>query len=342
VIIKKFSTTRRSPMRKALIQLVLFLGLVTLGFVHGGVQPVQDKALKQQLAEIIAEHRLPGQAKPPAPGPSEPAAMSTRTRRDKREDHPGHPPVDDSTNGITIHRDWWILIPPIPVKLSDKVVIGRVRAYQPYFSADHSSIYTEYEIQVEDAIVPGERSLPLGTLIVGYREGGRISTFDNRVVTVRVNGQGYPKEGKDYVFFLKKTEDTDDFQILTAYAIRQGRVFPIDSRQFEGELSRLPAWGLSIEEFCPFRQSCNAPPGAFFRAEPTARRFGGGQGSGAAVLRPRSGPTLLEVGPMEALTIVPRHPILGTGSKLAGMLLKLGEVVERRRKGLLFERHVGM
>lgn len=37
-----------------------------------------------------------------------------------------------------------------------------------------------------------------------------------------------PQKGKQYLLFIKRGGTEEDYQIITGYEIRQGRVFPLD------------------------------------------------------------------------------------------------------------------
>lgn len=136
----------------------------------------------------------------------------------------------DTGQIITLGDDWEVGLSPLPVNRSDIVVTGEVTAAQAYLSTDQTGIYSEFTIRVEE-VLKRDSLLPVasGDVITAVRHGGRVRALSGRVQLFRVAGQEMPRQGRRYVAFLQRKERADDFDLLTGYELRGGRVFPLDA-----------------------------------------------------------------------------------------------------------------
>jgi hypothetical protein len=108
-------------------------------------------------------------------------------------------------------------------------VLGRVTKAKAILSADKTGVYSEFNIEINE-ILNNKSGLFLapGTTLIAEREGGRVSFPSRHVQLFRLSGQGSPAVGRRYVLFLRSYEQAQDFLLLTAYELRDGRVFPVD------------------------------------------------------------------------------------------------------------------
>jgi hypothetical protein len=128
-------------------------------------------------------------------------------------------------------------IPPLPVALSDSIVLGTVTNIQPYLTEAETSIYSEFTITIEEVFKNDENgSLLTGKTIVVDREGGALRLSNGRVLRYEVSGVGkLPRLDKKYVFFLKRINQGQDISILSGYELRGGSVFSLNGYSpFEG------------------------------------------------------------------------------------------------------------
>lgn len=136
----------------------------------------------------------------------------------------------DTAQMITLSEDWEVGLSPLPVERSDMVVMGEVTDAQAYLSADQTGIYSEFTIQVEEVLKRDAASpVASGDVITAIRPGGRVRTLSGRIQLFRVAGQDMPRQGRRYVVFLQRKELGRDFDLLTGYELRAGRVFPLDA-----------------------------------------------------------------------------------------------------------------
>ena len=78
---------------------------------------------------------------------------------------------------------WWQAIPPIPISQSDLAVIGKVSSANAFLSANKSTVYSEFTIDVS-AILKGRAE---GYVVV-EREGGYVRFPSGHVRAL--DGQG--------------------------------------------------------------------------------------------------------------------------------------------------------
>jgi hypothetical protein len=127
-------------------------------------------------------------------------------------------------------------IPPLPVALSDAVVLGTVIKIQPYLTEEETGIYSEFTLTIDEVLKNFENgSLFPGKTIVADREGGALRLSNGRVLRYEVTGLGkLPRLDKQYVFFLKFNRG-QDLSILSGYELRDGNVFSLKGHSpFEG------------------------------------------------------------------------------------------------------------
>jgi hypothetical protein len=118
-------------------------------------------------------------------------------------------------------------MPALPTAQSDAIVVGNVLAGKAYLSNDRGAVYSEFPVRVED-VLKNSSPVPLyfGERINAERWGGAVRFPSGKVQHYRVAKRGVPQTNEKYVLFLKY--NGEDFDILTGYAINDGRVSPLD------------------------------------------------------------------------------------------------------------------
>ena len=136
-------------------------------------------------------------------------------------------------------------IPLIPLKESAFALLGTVTKVQPYLSADRTHIYTETTIQIEEVFKSPETfNLPPDRTVITDQIGGAMRMDSGRVIhdgsVVDFIGKTYV--GGRYVFFLRQVHEGKDLAILSAYELREGKVFKLTEDGIPGKvlLSRTP------------------------------------------------------------------------------------------------------
>jgi hypothetical protein len=162
---------------------------------------------------------------------TDPVLRTERAARGKKFNSRYLPPIDDSFNGIFTTSDWAVDLPALPIEKSVAVVIGRVDRASAFLSENKTNIYSEFSVNVESVFKSqGQHALKPDSLITVQREGGRVKLSSGRIAVSAVDRQDMPQVGKRYLFFLTHyfVSAADDLQILTAYELREGRIYPLD------------------------------------------------------------------------------------------------------------------
>jgi hypothetical protein len=144
------------------------------------------------------------------------------------------PPITESKEKIFANIDWDAGLPAFPIEQSAAVIVGKVNTAQAYLSQDKTSVYSEFEIQIEQ-VIKRDLSIDLapGSSVLAERAGGRVRFPSGKIMVSVVSHQQMPQVGTRYVLFLTHQPllgpvSPDDFFILTGYELRDGQVFPLD------------------------------------------------------------------------------------------------------------------
>ncbi len=174
------------------------------------------------------------------PEPADPKIRAKRHARSKKYDGSTMEvhPEDRNNSTVRTHSDLDAL-PPLPMAQSDAVIIGEVLNAKAYLSNDKTGVYSEFEIQTKDILKNAAQNLlTQGYSITALREGGRVRFPSGRVHLYFTSGVRMPRVGRQYVFFLRHTEEDDVFDLLTGYELRQGKAVPLDElnqfKRFKG------------------------------------------------------------------------------------------------------------
>ncbi|HXF41942.1 MAG TPA: hypothetical protein VN687_19655 [Blastocatellia bacterium] len=167
--------------------------------------------------------------------PKERALREARNRRynDRAPQPFGEMP--SNFEGYDIHTHWLIGLPSLPIAQSDAVVLGEVVEAQAYLSADKKGVYSEFTIHIEEVLKDSSAApLTVGGSLIAEREGGVIRFKDGRLLPFTINNQKMPRDGRQYVFFLKHSKQEEDYHIITGYEFGRGSVAPLDrGEQFD-------------------------------------------------------------------------------------------------------------
>jgi hypothetical protein len=123
---------------------------------------------------------------------------------------------------------WWSGLPALPAEKSDAVVVGEVRDAQAFLAEGNTGVYSEFTVSVSE-VLKDDVAAPLDGSVVAERTGGAVKFPNGRVREFRLSGMGFPRVGRQYVFFLVRNPG-GDYSILTGYELRGGKVSPLDGR----------------------------------------------------------------------------------------------------------------
>jgi hypothetical protein len=116
---------------------------------------------------------------------------------------------------------------PLPIADSTLILVGDVSRAEANVSDDRYAVYSDFTIDPVTVLKDVGNLVKENSSVIATRYGGRIKFHDGNTLWVFKSGLGMPRVGRRYLFFLK--EGDADFEIVTAYQIKDGRVSPIDS-----------------------------------------------------------------------------------------------------------------
>jgi hypothetical protein len=188
------------------------------------------RPVQKQGPNRIDERRFPV-ADYDAAESSDPVQRSKRRARGLKRDKSDWSVNPQAPSDVTVRVDFVDRnLPAFPIDQSKAIVIGRVTHGQAYLSNDKTGVYSAFSVQIEqtltnhsDVVVAGDRSIEV------EREGGRVKFPSGRIHLYMTNEQNMPEIGSRYVFSLTARENEGVFHIITAYELRDGKVFPLDN-----------------------------------------------------------------------------------------------------------------
>lgn len=147
--------------------------------------------------------------------------------------------------------------PAIPAAQSDSIVIGTVKQRAPHFVAGGAA--TTLTVAIDDIVQQSTSSpITVGQMLTVERFGANVHTASGRTLTYRIQGERMPQENQQYVFFLSREPGKAD-QILTAYAIKGAKVYPLDDPAVHSSYAQYNGSALDVflNEVASVRQSHN-------------------------------------------------------------------------------------
>jgi hypothetical protein len=209
--------------------------------------PPQGKSTSKPKAQIVRRQTVAEiEAESPSVDYNEPEeqdATKRAKRQAKNSRFDGKRMVQDdpskSVRGSVLVDDWEVGLPALPAAQSKVVVVGEVTDVQAHMSNDRNNVYSEFAVRVDEVIKNNTNTqLATGSVIVLERQGGIVKHAPDNSIVYRIQGQGFPRKGRRYVFFLNPVEQELDYTIVTGYELRGNKVFLLDttsqSRKYEG------------------------------------------------------------------------------------------------------------
>ena len=162
-----------------------------------------------------------------APESSDPCERAKRHAKGKKYDKSHWNIYPDAQSSMARTHPLDPDLPALPIAESTAVVIGRVTDAKAFLSNDKTGVYSVFNFQIDEVIKNSSNpSLTAASSIEVERDGGRVRFPNGRtLIFVSTN---MPQVGLRYVLFLKIPQGQTDFQILTGYELRDGRVYPLD------------------------------------------------------------------------------------------------------------------
>jgi hypothetical protein len=147
------------------------------------------------------------------------------------DEHPDAPKLDsfEQNKGVIYQSGppYFVRIPALPVKESDAVIVATVNNVQPYFSGDHTHLYTEFSLTVNEQIkdttgrASGAQSIPVTI------RGGKMRLANGRVIEEKPAVRNFAiSVGSRYLLFLRYNSTGQYFTVLKSWELKNGRIVP--------------------------------------------------------------------------------------------------------------------
>jgi hypothetical protein len=136
---------------------------------------------------------------------------------------------------VNLSSHWWLHLPALPVTQSDAIAVGAITGNRAFLSNDKHAVYSEFSLWVEQVLKDGTQSINPGAVITTTRFGGIVRFPSGTKYVYRLSRQAWPVTGSRYVLFLRKNQ-SGDFDIVTGYELREGKVEPLDGTDVPGAL----------------------------------------------------------------------------------------------------------
>jgi hypothetical protein len=122
---------------------------------------------------------------------------------------------------------YFVRTPAIPVKESDAVIVATVDAVQPYLSNDHTHLYTEFSLTVEEQIKDAPGRTQVGQSIPIVIRGGRMRLADGRVIEEKPAFTNFAiAVGSRYLLFLCYNSTGQYFTVAKSWELKNGGIIP--------------------------------------------------------------------------------------------------------------------
>jgi hypothetical protein len=212
---------------------LVITALTAMATLRGQDQDRSSGNEKQKISKEEFESQFPI-ADYSAPEVADPEKRAQRKAKGKKYNNPTIP-VDERRDTITSFAHWATGLPALPVAKSQAIVIGWITDAHAYLSDDKTNVYSEFTLRIDEVLKDsGNASLISGNSVIIEREGGRVRFPSGHMTRLFINGQGLPRIGKRYIFFLTHNfpmhrSQEEDFYLLTGHELRDGKVFSLDN-----------------------------------------------------------------------------------------------------------------
>ena len=206
------------------ISIPLLFAIAAIVIIPGPNQ--EQKPSRKAQARPLDENRFPI-ADYGTPEPSDPSERAKRHAKGKKYDKSPWNIYPDAQSSMARTHSIDPSLPALPIAESTAVVIGPVTNAKAYLSNDKTGVYSVFDVQVDEVIKNSSNPLlTTASSLEVERDGGRVRFPNGRILTyVSTN---MPQVGQRYVLFLTIPQGQSDFQILTGYELRGGKVYPLD------------------------------------------------------------------------------------------------------------------
>jgi hypothetical protein len=130
--------------------------------------------------------------------------------------------------------------PPLyPVDESELVATGEVTSVKAFLSNDRGCVYTEFSIGIDELLKNNESGKETPKKVTADREGGVVIYPNGQRVLYGSSDRSVPQLGRKYLFFLRKSGSSPNYEVIASYDITGDRIYPMESGRDYDEFRRL-------------------------------------------------------------------------------------------------------
>jgi hypothetical protein len=205
--------------------ILLMIVAIALSAIAGLLTQAQNKPITKKQA-VLDETRYPIVYESD-PDPTDPHQRAKRQAKGQKfHTDLKVTPIQNFKIRATVDH-WPPDFPSLPVVESSAIIVGEVIDAHAYLSPDRTAVYSEFTINVSQVVKDSDGTVIQNSSVIVTRYGGRVQFPDGSIQLLFNAHQGMPRLGRRYVLFLKRADQ--DFDLLTGYELRAGRVFPLDT-----------------------------------------------------------------------------------------------------------------
>jgi hypothetical protein len=190
-------------------------------------QKIEQERLKADIEKVGRSKAALPRADYAAPEPKDPALRQLRKARGKQYKRgTSLENLREDVTEISIGSHDLLDVPGLPVEQSDLVVVGTITDAKGYVTENKSAAYSEYSVNITE-VIKGAANLT-GRQVTAERIGAKVVLPGGRTILVLDAYRGTPEANHRYVLFLKYSPEGEDYLVIMAYDLRNGRVMSID------------------------------------------------------------------------------------------------------------------
>jgi hypothetical protein len=211
-----------------LLLILLVVAVITAMATLRGQEQAPPLSKEQRKIEFESQFPIADYS---APESADAEERAKRRAKGKKFNNSMMTVTPSDTDQVTTSSEHWAAgLPAIPADQSNAVVIVEVTDARAYLSNDKTGVYSEFNVRVDDVLKNNcSRPLTCGSLTTIERPGGRVRFSSGHIGQYFTAGQGMPRAGRRYLLFLTCKNQDEDFQVLTGYELRGGRIFLLDN-----------------------------------------------------------------------------------------------------------------
>jgi hypothetical protein len=186
--------------------------------------------------------------------------QAVRSARGGKFNNPYAPPIDADQSQISKKdprvKTGRVIGEPIsassmPVCIASDIFVGTFIDSQPFLSNDHSTIYSEIYVRVDDALkTRSPAPLSTGKVVTALLPGGTIVLEDGRKLSQHGPVKSRLQPGRTYLFFAQYSKATKSYDFINLWDLSTGTVTAVSHADVDAsEKGRSPHSGKRKESF---------------------------------------------------------------------------------------------